>query len=96
MRDGDTVPLFLVVLPVLLTAAAGFLIFGRDVLVAPLLPVAGLATAVLTVLALLVLVRPTDEMFPEVTLPVPVLLPVTDFLEPYQTSLPPPAIWCDG
>ena len=84
-------------LPVLLTAAAGFLIFGRDVLVAALLPVAAvLDTDVLIVLALLVLVRPTDEMFPAVTLPVPVLLPVTDFLEPYQTSLPPPAIWCDG
>ena len=85
----------------LLLSAAGFLILGCELLVAADLLAAVLLaavlltdvllTAALTVLTLLVLVRPMDVLL-AVILPVPVLLPVTDFLEPYQTSFPLPAI----
>ena len=83
--------LLLLLVPSIHLLAAGFLIRGCEVLVDLV------AVVLLTVdlLALTLLVRASEEP-PAVVLPTPVLPPVTDLREPYQTSFPPLTPWCGG
>ena len=85
--------LLLLLVPSIPLLAAGFLIRGCEVLVDLVAVV--LLTVDLLVLTADLLVR-ASEVPPAVVLPTPVLPPVTDLREPYQTSFPPLTPWCGG